>query len=75
MALFRLLTVYMLSIFYCRSFFLSSTAFLKLAFQKIVMNMIRGLDTLDQDQARRFVGPDLDPNCLQRLSAHDKSLQ
>ena len=28
---------------------------------------------LDSDQARRLVGPDLDPNCLQRLSADDKS--
>ena len=25
----------------------------------------------DQDQAQRFVGPDLGPNCLQRLSAND----
>ena len=24
---------------------------------------------MDPDQARHFVGPDLDPNCLQRLSA------
>ena len=30
-------------------------------------------NSLDQDQARHFVGPDLDPNCLQRLSADDKS--
>ena len=27
--------------------------------------------SLDPDQARCFVGPDLDPNCLQRLSADD----
>ena len=27
---------------------------------------------LDLDQARHFVGPDLDPNCLHRLSADDK---
>ena len=26
---------------------------------------------LDQDQAQHFVRPDLDPNCLQRLSADD----
>ena len=25
--------------------------------------------SLDPDQARHFVGPDLGPNCLQRLSA------
>ena len=26
---------------------------------------------LDPDQARRFVGPDLGPNCLQKLPADD----
>ena len=26
-------------------------------------------NSLDPDQARQFVGPDLDPNCLQNLSA------
>ena len=30
---------------------------------------------MDSDQARRFVGPDLGPNCLQRLSADDTSRQ
>ena len=33
------------------------------------MNSIRVSNSLDPDQARRFVGPDLGPNCLQRLSA------
>ena len=28
-------------------------------------------NSLDQDQARHFVGPDLGPNCLQRSSAED----
>ena len=28
--------------------------------------------SLDPDQAQHFVGPDLDPNCLQRLSEDDK---
>ena len=32
-------------------------------------NTIRVSNSLDPDQARRFVGPDLGPNCLQRLSA------
>ena len=27
------------------------------------------LNSLDPDQERHFVGPDLGPNCLQRLSA------
>ena len=30
---------------------------------------------LDQDQARRNVGPDLDPNRLQRVSADDTNSQ
>ena len=30
---------------------------------------------LDPDQARHFVGPDLDPICLQWLSADDTSRQ
>ena len=28
-------------------------------------------NSLDPDQARQFVGPDLDLNCLQRFSADD----
>ena len=28
-------------------------------------------NNLNPDQARRFVGPDLVPNCLQKLSADD----
>ena len=30
---------------------------------------------MDPDQARRFVGPDLGPNCLPRLSADDTGRQ
>ena len=30
-------------------------------------------NNLDLDQDRHFVGPDLGPNCLQRLSADEKS--
>ena len=32
-------------------------------------NTICVSNSLDPDQARRFVGPDLGPNCFQRLSA------
>ena len=32
-------------------------------------NTIRVSKSLDPDQAQHFVGPDLGPNCLQRLSA------
>ena len=30
-------------------------------------------NSLDPDQARQFVGPDLGSNCLQKLSADDTS--
>ena len=52
----------------------SADLFSKLTFSKTsirsTMTVSNGLDT---DQDRRFVGPDLGPNCLQRLSADDKS--
>ena len=32
-------------------------------------------NSLDPDQARQFVGPDLGPNCLPRLSADDTGIQ
>ena len=34
-------------------------------------NTIRVSNSLEPDQARRSVGPDLVPNCLQKLSADD----
>ena len=37
------------------------------------INTIRVSNSLDPDQARHFVGPDLGPNCLQRLLADNKS--
>ena len=36
-------------------------------------NTIRMSNSLDPDQARQNVRPDLGPNCLQRLSADDTS--
>ena len=33
---------------------------------------VRVSNSLDPDQDGHFVGPDLGPNCLQRLSAFDK---
>ena len=55
--------------------FLSSTDFfLKSMFSKnYFRNTIRVSNSLDPDQVRHFVGPDLGPNCLQRLSADDTS--
>ena len=41
--------------------------FIKNAFR----NIIRVSNSLDPDQAQHFVGSDLGPNCLQRLSAED----
>ena len=36
-------------------------------------NTIQVSNSLDSDQARHFVGPDLGPNCLQRLSADNET--
>ena len=32
-------------------------------------------NSLDRDQARQYVRPDLNPNCLQKLSADDTSME
>ena len=56
----------------CAFFFVVCYFFSKLKFSiKSFRNMIKVSNSLDPDQARRFVGPDLGPNCLQRLSADD----
>ena len=50
------------------------TFFSKLTFsKKSFRNAIRLFNGLGLDQDRHFVGPDLGPNCLQRLSADDES--
>ena len=67
-----LATLCMLGNFSC--FFVVRVLFLKLTFsKKSFRNTIMVSNSLDPDQARHFVGPDLGPNCLQRLSAEDKS--
>ena len=51
-------------------FFVVCWFFSKLFFwKKSFRNTIRMSNSMDPDQARRFVGPDLGPNCLPRLSA------
>ena len=40
--------------------------------KKSFMNIIRVTNILDSDQDRHCVGPDLGPNCLQRLSTDKK---
>ena len=39
------------------------------------MNTIKVSNILDPDQAPHFVGPDLGPKCLQKLSADDTRRQ
>ena len=41
-------------------------------FFKKIFEVIRMSNSLDPDQDRHFVEPDLGPYCLQRLSAYDK---
>ena len=36
--------------------------------------MIRLSNSVEPAQARRFAGPDLGPNCLQKLSSDDKKV-
>ena len=48
-------------------FFFSKSTFSKNSFR----NTIRVSSSLDPDQTRRFVGPDLVPNCLHKLLAVD----
>ena len=52
-------------------FFFSKSPFSKNSFR----NAIRVANSLDQDQAQHLVGPDLGPNCLQKLSAEDTCRQ
>ena len=47
--------------------FFSKSTFSKYSFR----NTIRVSNSLNSDQARQFFGPELGPNCLQRLSADD----
>ena len=57
----------------CYAFVLSAD-FLKKNFCKknSFRNTVRVSNSLDPDKNRNFVGPDLDSNCLKRLSADDK---
>ena len=42
-------------------------------FKKIISGTLSESNGSNQDQDRCSIGPDLGPNCLQRLSADDKS--
>ena len=50
---------------FLNAFLLSADFFL----QKIPFGILSVSNSLDPHQARGFVGPDLGPNCLERLSA------
>ena len=61
------------------AYFLSSAVFFKFSKSTFSKNYFRNpisvSNSLDPDQARHFVGPDLGPNYLQWLSADDTSRQ
>ena len=63
------LTLFMLAIFHAFVVDFSSLTFSK----KLFRNTIGVPNSLDPDEDRHSVPPDLDPNCLQMLSADDKS--
>ena len=54
-------------------FLLSADIFQHYLFKIFFLNNIRVSNSLDPDQDRHSVGPDLGPDCLQRLSTVDKS--
>ena len=55
-------------------FLFSADFFFKINFSKnSSRNAIKVSNGLDPDQDQHFVGPDLAPNCLQSLSAHDEN--
>ena len=45
--------------------------FSKSTFRKIISGILSEYNSLDSDQARRSVGTDLGPNCLQKRSSDD----
>ena len=51
----------------------SADIYQKILYKKSFGNTVRVSNGLDPDQARRIVGPDLGPSCLQKFSADDKS--
>ena len=55
------------------SCFLSSADFQNQLLQKNLLETLSVSKRLDPDHERHFVGPGLDPNCLQRLSTDDKN--
>ena len=50
----------------------SADFFFKITFSKILLGTLSVSNSLDPVKNRHSVGPDLGPNCLQRLSTDDK---
>ena len=62
----------MLGNFAC--FFVVCDFFFNLIFSQKNLSGISSMsNSLDPDQARHFVGPELGPNCLERLSSDDEN--
>ena len=57
----------------CYAFMSSADFFQNKLFKNYFRTTIRVSNSLNPDQDRHSVGPDLDPNCLKRLSADDKT--
>ena len=56
------------------SFFFTVLIFFKINFlEKFFQDYNQSVNNLDPDKTQHFVGPDLGPNCLQRISAEDTS--
>ena len=58
--------------FFCHLLIFFSKSFIV---EKLFQVSNLSVEQIDPDQARRFVGPDLGPNCLPRLSADDSRRQ
>ena len=54
-------------------FVVISSLYLKRKFENILKGTLLESNSLDPDQDRQNVGPDLSPNCLQMLSADEKN--
>ena len=67
--------VYLYAVYFCMLFCHLLIFFRINLFRNSFRNTIRNSNSLDPDQAQQFFGPDLGPNCLQRLSASDTDRQ
>ena len=59
--------------FCCQLTFFSKLTFFKKKKKKKKSGTLLEPNGLNPDQDLRFIGPDLGPNCLQKLSADDKN--